>query len=129
MGLKYAAIHISVHILTPVAIAYFFNLGLAGFLIAFIGSFIMDSDHFFLVLRHGVRGAFKKVVFQGLGKSRKYPLHNFIVVALAALGGFLVSQPEFFLVGIFSLAIFIHLLWDLLEDVIIFRLKPNNWKP
>jgi hypothetical protein len=89
----------------------------------------MDADHYFLVLRHGLRGAFRKVVHQGFGKSRKYPLHNFVVVVLAALGGFLVAQPELFIVGIFSLAVFIHLLWDLLEDAVIFKLKPDNWKP
>jgi len=128
MGLRYAAIHTSIHLLTPLAIAYFFNLDFFGFLIAFIGGFVMDADHLFLVLRHGVRGAFRKVAYQGFGKSRKYPLHNFLAVVVAALGGLLVSQPGFFLAGIFSLAVFMHLLWDLLEDAVIFRLKPDNWK-
>lgn len=128
MGLKYATVHMLVHLLTPFAITYFFNLNLAGFFVAFVGSFVIDADHYFLVLRHGVKGAFGKVVHQGFGKSRKYPLHNFAVIVLAALGGLLVSQPNFFLVGIISLAVFVHLLWDLLEDVIIFKLEPNNWK-
>lgn len=128
MGLKYAAIHMSIHFLTPVAIAYFFNLNLFQFAIALAGALILDIDHYFLVLRHGIKGAFSAVVLHGYGKIRKYPLHNFITIAITALGSFLVSQPTFFLVGIFSLGAFMHLLWDFLEDVLIFRVKPDNWK-
>jgi len=128
MGLKYAAIHMSIHFLTPVAIAYFFNLNIFQFMVALVGALIIDSDHYFLVTVHGVKGAFSRVILHGFGKIRKYPLHNFVTIVVAALGGLLVFQPAFFLVGIFSLAVFIHLLWDLLEDVVIFRVNLNHWK-
>jgi len=128
MGLKYAAVHTAFHLLAPVAIAVSFNLNPAQFIIAFFGSLVVDVDHFGLVLKHGIRGAFSRIVVKGYGKARRYPVHNYAFVALSALGSFLVAWNGYFLVGIFSFAVFIHLLWDLLEDAVIFRIRLDNWK-
>ena len=128
MGLRYAAFHSFIHLLVPFALSYFFRLHFFQFFIVLIGAVIVDIDHFFLVARHGIIGAFRKVILQGFGKVRKYPLHNFFVIFLAAFGSFLIFIPNYLLYGIFSLAVFLHLLWDLFEDVAIFRVKPDNWK-
>jgi len=128
MGLKYAAIHVFIHFLTSIALAYVFGLNLIQFLVAFIGAFIIDIDHLFLLKRYGIKGAFSKVILHGFGKIRKYPLHNYLVFILVVALALLVYQAGFFLIGIFSLAVFLHLLWDLLEDAVIFRVKLNHWK-
>ena len=128
MGLRYAAIHMSVHFLTPFALAYLFRLDLFQFFVAFIGALVIDADHYFLVINHDIKEAFSKVILHGFGKIRKYPLHNYAVFFLVALFALMVSQPDFFLVGIFFLAMFIHLLWDFLEDAVIFRVKLDHWK-
>jgi len=128
MGLKYAAIHSSIHAFSSIAIAYFFELDLLQFLIVFTGSGIIDIDHLPLLRRHEIRGAFKKVVLQGFGKIRKYPLHNYAIVLVSALSSLLSLSADFFMAGLFSLAIFLHLLWDLVEDVFIFKVGAKHWK-
>jgi len=128
MGLKYAAIHSLFHILTPFALSYFFGLDFFRFLLVFAGSLIIDADHFFLVKKHGIAKAFKKVILHGFGKVRRYPLHNFVTIALFSLGSVLIVMPDLMGAGVFCLAVLIHLLWDLFEDVFVFRVGTRHWK-
>jgi len=128
MGIKYAMIHILMHFIFPIVISYFFGLNLVQFIIVLIGAIIIDLDHLSMMLCYGIRGTFRKVVVQGFGKVRQYPFHNFAILIITAMSAFLVLLEGFFIAGIFSLAIFLHLLWDMLEDVLIFKVGIKHWK-
>jgi prepilin signal peptidase PulO-like enzyme (type II secretory pathway) len=128
MGLRYAAVHMLIHFLFPFTVSYFFRISLLQFIIVLASAVIIDLDHLSLVKRYGIRGAFRKVVLKGFSKVRKYPLHNFAILTVSALSAFVFLYEGFFIAGMFSLAIFFHLIWDLLEDVVIFKVGIDHWK-
>lgn len=128
MGLKYAVIHSSIHLLTILFVILFFRLDSVYMLIPLVGGLIIDADHLPLVRRHGIRKAFSMVVTHGFGKIRRYKLHNYVVILASLVFGLLVFFPEYFLIGVFSISLFFHLLWDLVEDAVLFRVKLNHWK-
>lgn len=128
MGLKYAIFHASIHFLLPVAIAYFLRLDFFQFIIVLIGSIIIDLDHLPLLKKHGIGGLFYLRAVQEFGKPRRYTFHNFVTLVIFSLGSFLFLQPGLYMLGIFSLSIALHLLWDFFEDVAIFRMSIKHWK-
>lgn len=127
MGLKYSFIHIVVHLLLIATIYFVFKLDWFNLIIVFIGGTIVDLDHFSLWLKKGIRGYLYLRAVTEFGKPRKYPLHNFLVLLLSTIGSLLVFT-QFFTLGIFLLGLSLHLWFDLLEDIIIFRMDTKHWK-
>ena len=128
MNLKYSFFHIFVHLTIVLFIYYFFHLNTTSLLIAILGSIWIDFDHIFLVKKIGIRGYFDLRTGTELGKPRQYPLHNFLVITIAGMFSFALFNPSKYLLGLFFLATFLHLCWDLLEDVIIFKISRNHWE-
>jgi hypothetical protein len=124
MGLKFSLAHISVHVLTAAGISIYFNLNLLYFFLVLVASEIIDLDHLPLLFKRGF-GHWYKISWASQ-KQQSYPLHNILVIFISFLGSFMIYQNLF--LGIFFLAIFLHLLWDFFEDVLILKMGLNHWK-
>jgi hypothetical protein len=118
MGLKYATFHWFVHFLFASLIIIFLKLDFSCFLVAFFSTIFIDLDHLPFVLKKGLKEVIK------FSEPKKYFLHNFIFLFLFFLLSFLPINLSF---RIIFLSFFIHLLWDLLEDVLIFKMGIKHW--
>jgi hypothetical protein len=115
-----------VHLLVPAGLYFVFNLNLLELVLVLIATLIIDLDHMPFVIRRGFGYWFKTSWVRP--SSRKYPLHNFLSLAVFFILSLLILEPKFFILGACFLSIALHLLWDFLEDVFIFRLGIEHWK-
>ncbi len=127
MGLKYSFVHTAVHLLLIALVYFVFKLDWFSLITAFVGGTIIDLDHIPIWRKRGIIGYLYLRGVKEFGKPRKYPLHNLLVLLLSTISSLLIFT-QFFILGIFSLALALHLWFDLLEDIIIFRLNTKHWK-
>ena len=126
MGLARAFFHSLVHLSLALFVFFLFSLRSEHLLLVLLASALIDLDHLPLFLRKGINYWIE--ISWKRQKPQAYPLHNFITMSLfLALSSFIFVQP-LFLVGILSLCIFLHLAWDLFEDVFIFKIGIEHWK-
>jgi hypothetical protein len=123
----YVIFHTSIHLLPLIFLYFIFKLDFIGFLTALIGTTIIDVDHIFLVKKRGIAGYLFLRSGREFGKPRKYFLHNIYLLAAFALFTPFVLSRESFLIGILALSIFLHLLWDFLEDLLILHAGAKHW--
>jgi len=125
---RYSIIHGLIHLGIFFFTCSALGLNAFNFLVAFLGTIIIDIDHLSLVLRAGIKKYFRLRGTIELGKPRKYALHNipilFSSIALSLI--FLIFQSLSLFA--FFLFIFLHLLFDFLEDAVIFRMGIKHWK-
>jgi hypothetical protein len=86
---------------------------------------LIDFDHIPFIKKQGIN-AWIKVWSSHSPKS--YPLHNFMTISIFVIASLLVLIPELFVLGICFLAMALHLLWDLFEDALIFKIGIDHWK-
>jgi len=97
-----------------------------GIVFAVLGGVLIDTDHVPTLSKNGVRGYLYRRVVLDRYKPRKYKLHNFPVLFVSlTLSFFMLSSLTFYL-GVFFLSMTVHLLFDLFEDVILYR-TVSNW--
>jgi hypothetical protein len=125
MSLKFALSHIFVHLAIIAAISIVFNLDSFYFFTVLFVSLALDLDHLPLLIKRGFDYWYR--ISWASQKQQAYPLHNLLAIFLSFLGSFLLYS-KFFIVGIFFLAIFLHLFWDFFEDVFILKMSLNHWK-
>ncbi|MEM5834489.1 MAG: hypothetical protein QXQ69_01410 [Candidatus Aenigmatarchaeota archaeon] len=118
MGLKYAAFHWFIHFFLVFLLANFLNADFYSLLLIFFSSVFIDLDHLPILLKKGIRGI---ITFE---KPRKYLFHNFFFLVFFASLSIL---PIYFLLRLVFFSLFLHLIWDLVEDVLIFRLGTKHW--
>ena len=128
---NYVFIHVAVH-LAVAALLYFavhpaLTLDIVKLATVVFGMAALDLDHIPLWTRVGLVGYLKLRSVEEYGKARKYPLHNFMVFFIALGGSLLIALDEFFLVGLFFSAVVLHIAWDFLEDVVIFKTGYRHW--
>ena len=128
MGLKYAFFHVSVHILLIYLLYLSFNSNPLNLIVIFLGHSFIDLDHISVLRKHGIRKFFYLRTVLEFGKQRKYPLHNFYSLSISIIFVSFISSTQSFLLGLFALSILTHFLWDIFEDVVIFRMKIDHWK-
>lgn len=126
MGLKYAIFHWSFHLFFVILISLVFKLDFFNFLLAFLAAGFIDIDHMSKIKKLGLIGWAKKSMEFHI--PRKYPLHNFLFLFILFILSFLVLFDQLFSLGIIFLSMFCHLLFDFLEDVLIFRMGTRHWK-
>lgn len=124
--LIYAFFHSLVHIALVVLVAIIFGLTPFTIIIAFLATAIVDLDHFQLWLKEGIRGYLFLRTITEFGKPRSYAFHKFYVLIPAAICSIFLSHHFLFL-SIACTSITFHLLWDLLEDVGIFKMGIMHW--
>lgn len=133
---SYAAVHIAVHLLLagllyfvvqPDLLFDYTAIDYTKLVIIAFGTAVVDLDHVLLWKERGIRGYLRLRAFVEYGKPRRYKFHNLLVL-FAAFGGSLSTLVyDYFLIGLFFVAIALHLLWDLFEDLVIFKMGYGHW--
>lgn len=128
---NYVFVHVAVHLAMAAALYFAISPSLTldvwkAAAVA-LGTAVLDLDHVPLWLKVGIPGYLQLRTVEEYGKPRRYALHN-LMVFFAVLGGsLLMALSEYFLVGLFFAAVALHIAWDFLEDVAIFKTGYGNW--
>lgn len=131
IGYNYALIHIAVHILIA-GLLYFavqpdLSIDYTKFAIIALGTAVVDLDHVALWKERGIKGYLELRSIEEFGKARKYKFHNLMVLFGTFGGSLLVLVYDYFLIGLFFVAVAVHLLWDFFEDIVIFKMGYGHW--
>jgi hypothetical protein len=123
MGMKFFLLHGTVHFLIALTISIVFKLDWFYFFLVLFFSAVVDLDHLPILFKRGFNYWYK--ISWKAQRHQAYPLHNFLIVFISFLGSFFILKN--FLVGIFFLSVFLHLVWDLLRDIFILKMNINHW--
>ncbi|MEM5802092.1 MAG: hypothetical protein QXQ18_01765 [Candidatus Aenigmatarchaeota archaeon] len=123
--MAYAALHSLVHLATPFLIAFIFNLNFENFLIVFFANFLIDLDHLYYFKKYGLKHWIDTIL--KFSEAKKYPLHNLYLLMACFIGSLLLFFTQYFKIGLVFLSIFLHMLWDLFEDIVIFKMGIKHW--
>lgn len=128
---NYAAIHIAVHLILA-GLLYFavqpdLEIDFTKLLLIGFGTAVIDLDHLMLWREKGVSGYLYLRTVLEYGKPRKYKFHNLMVLFGAFGGSLFILVYDYFLIGLFFATVALHLLWDLLEDLVIFKMGYGHW--
>jgi len=131
IGYNYAIVHVAVHLLIA-GLLYFavqpdLELNYTKFAIIALGTAVVDLDHVPLWKERGIKGYLELRSIEEYGKPRKYKFHNLMVLFGTFGGSLLILVNVYFLIGLFFAAAALHLLWDLLEDLMIFKMGYGHW--
>ncbi len=130
-GYTYAMMHSAMHIAIA-GLLYFavqpdLSINMIKLLPIVLGTGVVDLDHIPLWRERGIRGYLKLRSMEEFGKPRRYAMHNFFFILGSAGGTSLLIINDFFVVGLFSAALLLHLLWDFLEDIFVFGMGYRHW--
>jgi hypothetical protein len=131
IGYNYAVVHAAVHVAVAAALYFAVNpsltLDMGKAAAVALGTAVLDLDHVPLWLKVGVRGYLKLRSVEEFGKPRRYQLHNLMVFFVTLGGSLAVAVSEYFLIGLFFAAVVLHVAWDFIEDVAVFRMGYRHW--
>lgn len=116
----YAIFHWTMHFIFIAIPLFILNYDFSIIFIALLAGILIDLDHLLMAPIKKWRMHLDADV------ARKVPLHNYIVFSISFLLSFTIILNK--LIGAIFLGIFLHLLWDLVEDILIFRMKLEHWK-
>jgi hypothetical protein len=91
------------------------------FLFFYLDTCLVDIDHLGIICKNGIKSVLD------FARMRKYPLHNLrfmIVFSFLTTISFAYQQ---ILLSSFFTAMVLHLVWDLLEDVVIFKASVRKY--
>ena len=130
-GNTYAVLHAAMHLVAAGLLYLIFqpnlSINLTKLIPIALGTVVVDLDHIPLWIEKGLRGYLKLRSMEEFGKPRRYAIHNFFFL-IGSLGGCLfLMLPETIPLGLFSAAFAIHLIWDFLEDIVIFDMGYGHW--
>jgi hypothetical protein len=126
MSLKYALIHWLFHFLPVILFYSLLKFSSSQLFVMLLSVVIIDVDHLPRIRKLSWKKWLKEST--NFHIPRKYCFHNFFSLFLFSILSLLILDQKYFLLGICSLLIGLHLLWDLLEDVFIFKMGYKHWK-
>lgn len=98
------------------------ELNIFDYVIVAVVTNLIDADHLGVYRRFGLDGVFKFAQ-----KRIAYPMHNFFVFSIFSLLSAFFALLAFREVSILFLGVVIHMMWDILEDVFVFRTSFSKW--
>lgn len=130
-GYRYAMMHSAMHVVLA-GLLYFavqpdLIFKMEKFVPVLLGTVLVDFDHIPIWRERGIRGYLKLRSMDEFGKPRRYKLHNFFLVIGSLGGSLLMMFDSFFYIGLFFASLAVHLLWDFLEDILIFDMGYGHW--
>jgi inner membrane protein len=128
MKYRYSMIHGFIHLSIFLFTCFILRLNILNFFIALLGTAIVDLDHLPLILRTGIKKYFRLRGTVELGKPREYKLHNLPILFSSLVVSLLFYFSDNFISFVFFLSMFLHLLFDFLEDSAIIRMGIKHWK-
>ena len=117
----YFIFHWAIHLLLSFLIIKIFNTNFTYSLFILFATIFPDLDHLKILLKHGVISVIK------FNKPMKFFFHNFFFILFSFIG-FLIYSKINLCLFFFFLSFFLHLLWDLVEDVVIFKMSIKYWR-
>ncbi len=130
-GYTYAVMHVLVHVIIAGLLYFAVQPDLATdyvkLAIIIVGTAVADLDHIPLWIERGIKGYLELRSIEEFGIPRKYPLHNLMILLGTIGGSILIVVKPYFLIGLFFSAVSLHLLWDLVEDLAIFKMGYRHW--
>lgn len=135
--LRYFAFHWFMHLFIVHLIAFSFNFSLIGYrvkilffdfpifdyIIMYIACMLVDLDHLIVFRKYGIEGikVFSKVRIP-------YPFHNLFFISILLSVSLIFSHLEFKQISILLLSPLSNLIYDMLEDLILFKVSWKKWK-
>lgn len=102
---------------------WIFDFPIYDYLIMYIATVLIDLDHLMVLKR------FKLKAFLEFTKVRiSYPFHNFFSLSILSLISLFLVVFNLRNIGIIFLAPISNLLWDMIEDILIFKVSYKKWK-
>ena len=131
VGYNYAAVHIIMHIVIAfilyLSVEQDFSWDFAKLAVIAAGTAVVDLDHIFLWKEKGIKGYLELRSIEEYGKPRSYKFHNLMVFCGFFGGSLLLVVNDYYLIGLFFAAALLHMVWDLFEDLVIFRMGYGHW--
>lgn len=131
IGYNYAAIHVIVHLVVAfllyLCVQPDLSLDVMTLIAIAFGTAVVDLDHVFLWKDIGIRDYLKLRSVEEYGKPRRYKFHNFMVMCGLFGGSLLVLVNDYYLIGLVFVAALLHMLWDFIEDIAVFRMGYGHW--
>ncbi len=90
------------------------------YVIAYLSTILIDIDHLPALRRYGLRSLMDFSVL------KKYPLHNLVIYGALLYAGVLSFSLGEVVAGTAFVSVFLHMTWDLFDNIVIFRLK--GWR-
>lgn len=122
MGYAYGVFHWAVHFLLAFVLAILLDLNRSGYLLVFSATVFVDLDHVPAMLRDGIKNILS------FDKAMKFPLHNLYFLGFCFVLSIILLIDSFLFLGSVFAAVALHMVWDLAEDMIIFKMGMNHWK-
>jgi len=108
------------HLLFLLSVPYVLNFNLSLILVTLLAGILIDLDH----LKAAPLKKWR--IHLDFDIPRKLPFHNYVVFSISFILSFLFILNK--AIGAFFIGIFLHLLWDLVEKKVIFRMNLKHWK-
>jgi hypothetical protein len=102
---------------------YYLQSNIADLFIVFMLTTFVDWDHLMVFRKYGRKGIFR------FAQSRiTYPLHNFFFLSLFGIASAFTAIMVSRTLAILLIVPVVHMLWDMFEDVFIFRTTYRKWE-
>ena len=110
--------HWTVHAVLLSLFIIVFKLNLTQVLVAVASTLLMDIDHIPIIIKMGYWFVLEPI---------RYPLHKISILLITSIGfGWSLFTKNW--INIFLSAAFLHLLWDIIEDAVVYRMGIEHWK-
>src|SRR3989304_8948786 len=90
--------------------------------VVIVVSSLIDFDHLFVLKKFG----FKKYIWAE--KRLVAPLHNFFFLSVLSIAAAFIGMFISKYIGVLILAVILHVIWDIFEDVVIFKTSFRRWE-
>lgn len=98
------------------------KINIADYLLALVITSLIDLDHLTVLRKFGIR----RLIFAQ--KRIISPIHNFFFLSFFSIIAAFISIFFSKAVGILVFVVVLHMIWDILEDVFIFRTSFRRWE-
>ncbi|TAL47522.1 hypothetical protein EPN87_02765 [archaeon] len=107
----------------PHAFPYYMQSNFVDLFIVYVLTTFVDWDHFMVFKKYGRKG-----IFTFATQRITYPVHNFFFLSLFGVASAFTAVLFSKELAIILLIPVVHLLWDMFEDVFIFRTTYRKWE-
>ncbi len=99
------------------------NLPIFDYLILYVVAIVIDFDHLKVLKRYGIEG-----ILTFARQRIQYPLHNFFFLSVFSLASAFTAIAGFQHISVLLLVPAIHMIWDMIEDIVVFKTSYRKWE-
>ncbi len=105
------------------AFGYYTDFHILNYFTVYLATVLFDLDHFKVLKRYGFKG-----IFMFAKKRIQYPFHNFFVGAVLSIASAILALAGIRALSVLLLAPVLHMVWDITEDVFVFKTSYRKWE-